>query len=385
MTKFGQATSNVTGMVGNIGSAMFGSANEKGWVRDFMMFPTRFMSQNIQENRQLALTASGALGPQAFGAGATTQSMMTGLSGFMRSNKVPGGVLGGSPGEMLDLMNIMSRVGAGVDWRSQYGAGYGPAGMNNQPRAAGFMRGITQAQMINPGAQVGQLAAQIGQYSGNVGAQQQAAFLTGGAFSMIGAGNKQKSISEWAEGILKWLVNLRPGRERGKQFSYGELMSQQFPGSNIDAWLSTSGVSEDMKQMFWAYAMAKSNAVAGSSADDVFAKNEAVNQSVAFQRLQATSAQTRTGFQLAGTMAGTYANKEQANRWMAELMGHMMQEILPAAMSSGMLSYMQYLPDTIEEMIMQLAERTNLGTLGAACRRLGVAVPRHPRPQHWYR
>ena len=74
-------------------------------------------------------------------------------------------------------------------------------------------------------------------------------------------------------------------------------------------------------------------------------------------------------------MAGAYANKEQANRWMAELMGHMMNEILPAAMSSGMLSYMQYLPDTIEEMIMQLAERTNLGTLGAGVVGWGSAFP----------
>ena len=43
----------------------------------------------------------------------------------------------------------------------------------------------------------------------------------------------------------------------------------------------------------------------------------------------------------------------------------MLNQILPAAMSSGALSYMQYLPDTIEEMIMQLAERTGIGTLGA--------------------
>ena len=363
-----QSAASSMSSLGNVTSSMFGTANEKGWVRDFMMFPTRFMRGNIEENRQLALSASAALGPQAFATGTSTQSMMRSLSGQF------GNIIGGNPQDLLNLMNVASRVGAGVNWGAQGPNAPGVWSGGGGPRTAGFMRSVYEAQRISPGTEVGQLAGMIGGYAGNVGAQQQAAFLTGGAFSMIGAGNKQKSISEWAEGILKWLSNLRPGGERGKAFSYGELMSQNFPGSNIDAWLSANGVTEDMKQFFWSYAMAKSGQ-AGGTADDLFSKNEAVNQSVAFQRLQASGASTRTGFALAGQMAGAYANKEQANRWMAELMGHMMNEILPAAMSSGMLSYMQYLPDTIEEMIMQLAERTNLGTLGAGVVGWGSQFP----------
>ena len=293
---------------------------------------------------------------------------MTNLTGLMASQNLPGGILGGNPNDLLNLVNIAQRVGAGIDWRN-------PGGLGNGPRSAGFLRGVAQAQRINPGESVGTLATTIGQYSGNVGAQQTSAFLTGGAFSMIKMGGGQKSISEWAEGILKWLSNLRGGADKGRNFTYPELMSQNFPGSNIDAWLTANGVTEDMKTYFWSYAMAKSNAAAGSTADQIFQKNEAVEQSVAFNRLQATSAQTRTGFQLAGTMSGAYANKEQANRWMNELLGHMMNQILPAAMSSGALSYMQYLPDQIEEIIMQLAERTNLGTLGAGVVGWGSAIP----------
>jgi hypothetical protein len=366
------AVTSVGASLGSIGSAMFGSANEKGWVKDFMMFPTRFMRGNVTENRQLALSASAGLGPLAFGAGVGTQGMMTNITGLMASQNLARagqlGILGGSPNDLLNLVNIASRVGAGINWRN-------PGGLGNAPRSAGFLQAVAQAQRMNPGESVGTLATQIGGYTGNVGAQQQAAFLTGGAFSMIAAGNRQKSISEWAEGILKWLANLRAGGNKGKAFNYGELMSQNFPGSNIDAWLTVNGVTDDMKMYFWSYAMAKSNAAPGATADQLFTKNEAVDQSVAFNRLQATSAQTRTGFQLAGTMAGAYANKEQANRWMNELLGHMMNQVLPAAMSTGALSYMQYLPDQVEEIMMQLAERTNLGTLGAGVVGWGSAIP----------
>jgi hypothetical protein len=348
--------------MGNIPQAMFGAINEKGWMRDLMMFPTRFMRSAITDNRSLALQASGGLGMQAFGAGTNTQAMMGALAGQF------GNVLGGSPADLVNLMNAAGQFGAGIDWRKYAGGqGAGPNGMGGGPggpRAGGFFRSVFEAQRMNPAADVGSLAGAIGGYAGNVGAQQQSAFLTGGAFSMIGPGNSQKSISEWATGILKWLQNLRGGPQRGQPFTYAELMSQNFPGSNMDAWLTANGVTPDMKQFFWTYALAQAGR--GTSAvDQLFTSNSAVQTSVAFNRLQASAAQTRTGFRLAGTMSGAYANKEQANQFFSELTGHLLNQVLPSAMSSGALSYMQYLPDTIEEIIMQLAERTGLGGLGA--------------------
>jgi hypothetical protein len=356
--------------IGNVASSMFGTANERGWMRDFLMFPTRFMRSSITDNRQLALQASAGLGMQAFGSGASTQGMMGALAGQF------GNVIGGNPQDLVGLMNIAGRVGAGVDWRyyanaANPGNPYSPGG--NAPRSTGFFRSVYEAQRMNPGESVGNIAAAIGGATANVGGQQQAAFLTGGAFSMIGAGNKQKSISEWATGILKWLQNLRPGPLRGQPFTYSDLMSQNFPGSNIDAWLTANGVSEDMKQYFWSFAMAQAS-TGHSTVDQLFTNNAAVNTSVAFNRLQAQGAQTRTGFRLAGQMAGAYANKEQSNQFFAELMGHLLNQVLPSAMSSGMLSYMQYLPDAMEEIMMQLAERTTIGAAGAGVMGWGAGL-----------
>lgn len=345
--------------VGNVASSMFGAVGERGWARDMLMFPTRFMRSSIQDNRQMALMASAGLGSQAFATGASTQNIMGALAGQF------GGVIGGNPQDLINLQNIASQVGAGINWQDlKAGANSARGG----PRAEGFFRSVFEAQRMNPGQDVGSLATSIGGYAGNVGSQQQAAFLTGGAFSMIGAGNRQKPISEWAAGILKWLSNLRAGGNKGKAFTYPELMAQNFPGSNIDAWLGANGVTPDMKQVFWTFALGQAS-TGHSAVDDLFTKNAAVNESVAFNRLQAQGAQTRTGFRLAGTMAGAYANKEQANQYFAELTGHLLQQVLPAAMSTGQMSYMQYLPDTIEEIIMQLAERTNVG--GAAAGLMG--------------
>jgi hypothetical protein len=46
-------------------------------------------------------------------------------------------------------------------------------------------------------------------------------------------------------------------------------------------------------------------------------------------------------------------------------MGQMQGQVLPGALASGALSWMQYLPDEMREMLMSLAERTNIGAAGA--------------------
>ena len=91
--------------------------------------------------------------------------------------------------------------------------------------------------------------------------------FTGGAMSMIAAGGRQKSLSEWAESILRWFEGLRPGNKRGKGFDYGELMAQYFPGSNIDAWFNVNGVPQNMRDYWWTYALAKANKTADTGDD----------------------------------------------------------------------------------------------------------------------
>ena len=351
----------------SFGNSLFGSmGGEGGWMRNLMLAPTRFMTSQINSNRDLALSASGALGMQAFATGTTTPNIMTALAGNF------GNVMG-SPQELLSLMDIARRLGAAPNMQSYAGTGTPGQGVNNPPRAAGFFESIRQAQRMNPSADVGQLAGSIGGYVGNVGAQQMGTFLTGGAFSMVGPGNRQKSISEWSDSILKFLQGQRPGGKRGQPFTYGELMTQNFPGSNIDAWLSVNGVPETMKDYFWTYALAKSNAGATT---DIFGDNYAPTQTnVSFQRLQAGNAQSQAGFRLAGTLSGQYSNREQSNRWFNEIMGQMMQSILPSALTSGSLSFTQFMPDAMQDLMMQLMERTTLGTAAGGMLGWGSLFP----------
>ena len=49
----------------------------------------------------------------------------------------------------------------------------------------------------------------------------------------------------------------RPGGKRGQGFTYEELITQQYPGSNIDAWFEANGVPPDMQEQWWNYALAK--------------------------------------------------------------------------------------------------------------------------------
>jgi len=343
----------------NFGSSVFGTVNSQGWLRDLMLFPTRFMNDLLSNNRDLAMSAASSLGSSAFGSQIDVGKIMGAMSGNF------GNVLG-SPQELLNLQSIMRQVGAGLDWRAYNGTTGGggnfpAASVMNGPRAAGFLTSVYQAQRMNPGTDVTTLAGNIASYTSNIGAQQLATFQTGGAFSMVGPGNQQKTISQWADGILKWLQDQRPGGNRGKAFTYGELMAQNWPGSNIDAWLTANGVPAQMKDYFWTYAMGKANAPSGQ---DIFT-DQTVTQNMAYQNLQAVNAQSRSGFQLAGTMQGAYANKEQANRWFNELMGQMQNAIVPSAVSNGMLSFVQYLPDAIQQLLMQLSERTSIGSLGA--------------------
>lgn len=340
----------------SLASAAFGTA-DTGLARDISLFPARFLNSQITNNRNLVTSAGMALGPQSFATGANLQSILQRLSGFGVAGS---SVMSGNPAELLSMMNIGGKVGAGIDYS---GRGF------NQPRAGGFLESMRQGQLMNPGADLGQLGSTIGGYLANTGAQQQGAFLTGGAFSMVGSGNRAKSISEWSESILKWFMNQRPGSLRGKPFSYGEMMSQNFPGSNMDAWFSANGVPQDMRDQFWSYALGKASTTGSTGGDAILQKGQATPAATAsnpvYQRLAAGNAASRAGFNLGGQMTGMYSNIEKSNQWFNELLGSMVSTAVPAATSSGALSWMQYLPDEIRNMLMSFAERTNVGALGA--------------------
>ena len=318
----------------------------KGFFQDILMMPLRYMRDTITANRQTALNTAGALSMSAFATGTPSQNMMTQLARF------PGSIMGSTS----DLLNLFANT-------PQYGAMYGFGGAN-APRTPGFLAGVRQMQMLNPSAPVAELTGTLGGFAGNTQAQQVSQMMTGGAFGMIKpGGGGQKSLSEWAESILRWLEGLRGGTR--KPFDYGELMAQYFPGSNIDAWFEVNGVPQSMRDYWWTYALGKAKNTGTTGGSGFAITPESSN--VAWQRLAATSSLTRNEFGLAGVMAGAYANKEVSNRWLNDLVGQFQMQTIPAAVSKGVLNFMQYMPDTIEQMLMAALERSGMfgSVLGA--------------------
>jgi hypothetical protein len=351
VTTYGQSGSSIGGLASSLISPTTG-----GFLSDLALFPARFINTQLQNNRNVVNAAGQMLGNQSFSSGTTLQSMLGTLA------RQPGGVMGGNPADILNVMGIARQAGAGFNWASS-------TGQSSSPRAAGFLESIRQGQIINPGTDAGAIAMSVGGYMANVGSQQQGAFLTGGAFSMIGSGNRAKSISEWAEGILKWFMNQRPGSKRGKPFDYGELMSQNFPGSNMDAWFSANGVPQDMRDYFWSYALGKASQTGTTGGASILQLGQDVptttQQNPIYQRLAAGNVATRQSFNLGGKLTGVYGNIEQSNRWFNDLLSQMVGQTLPGALSQGGLSWMQYLPDEIRNLLMTAAESTKVGALGA--------------------
>ena len=311
-------------------------------AKDIVLAPLRYLRSRINTNRDTAIMASGGLNMTAMQQGTETDQMMASIAKF------PGSIYG-TPQDLISLFGDASRAGAAYN--------FGGRGGGQGVRAQGYFRGIREMQMMNPLAQVGGeggLAAQLGGYAGDTGAQQRSMMFTGGAMSMIGAGGRQKSLSEWAESILRWFEGLRPGAMRGKGFDYGALMAQYFPGSNIDAWFQVNGVPQNMRDYWWTYALAKASKTQTTTGKAMEIGSDENN--VAWQRLRANSELTRTEFSLAGSMSGQYAQRESSNRWFNELMGSVQQNIIPL-ISKGPLAWIQFLPDAIEDLMMTGAER----------------------------
>ena len=313
-------------------------------MKSMALFPLRFMRSNIEMNRGNALTASAALGMQGYATGVSNADQMTMLS------RLPGNVRG----SQADILSLFANA-------PQFGAMFGMGAQPNAPRAAGYLESVRQMQAMNPGAPVAELAGTVGGFASNTAAQQQSQMMTGGAFGMIRPGGGMKTIQEWAESILRWLEGLRGGGDRGKAFTYGDLIAQYFPGSNIDAWFDVQGVPMNMREYFWTYALGKTKGGGGTT--DPMQQIGPDTKSIAYQRLAATTSMTQSQFKLGGQMAGAYANREQANRWFNDLLGSFINKVIPSAVSQGAMQYAQYLPDTVEQILMTILENT--GTAGS--------------------
>jgi hypothetical protein len=338
----GQAQSVSQRLTGGIASASTYLTGFSNPLVGAGMGTLRFLRDRIATNRNLAIQSGSDLGMVARQQGTNVANVMGQVGQF------PGGIMG-TPQDLLGLFSNAPSLGASFSFGNQGLQGQGV-------RAQGMLAGIRQAQMLNPGASVGQLTQDIGGFAANTGAQQQGAYLTGGAYSMIKAGGRQKSLSEWADDIMKWLENLRGGSKKGVPFNYGELMAQYFPGSNIDAWFQANGVPANMKNYWWTYALEKANKGGESSRTGVPFNITPDDTNVAWQRLRSSSELTRTEFNLGSQMTGAYLNKESANRWFNQMFGTAQTSLIPSLSGSKAMSWIQYLPDTIEDMLMSGVE-----------------------------
>ena len=313
---------------------------------DLAMMPMRVMRERIQNNRQTALYMSQALSGMSFARG-TPGTGQTGMFGNLTN--MPGGLMGTN----ADLISMLE-VGR------QTGATFGFGGAQEGRRTEGYLAGLKEMQRMTPGTSLADLSQQLGGQAGNVASAQMSVVMTSGAFSMVKAGGKQKSASEWAEGILRWLEGQRPGRDRGKPFNYGEMLAQHFPGSNIDAWLTLNGISPDMKEVFWNYAEGKASKMGGTQGAFEIAEPRG---NIAYERLRSETEITRGETGLASRMAGQYANRETVNKWFNQMMAGIMNRVIPAVTGPGSpLSIIQMLPDFIEDFLYSMLE--NSGSIG---------------------
>lgn len=332
---FGNAQSSIINSIPLIGGFAGGLMEFAG---DMAMFPLRFTRERINRNRAAAYTMSGDLTPYQFQTGRSTAGMMSSLK------NIPGGMYG-DVNDVLNALNVGRRVGAGYGFGNDDDAG---------PRAGEFYRTIGQFQQITPGLGAGRVAQTVGGQLGNVQSAQAAAFYTSGSFSMLKQGGGMKSAGEWAEGIYNWLKNQRPGSKRGQDFSYGELLGQNFPGSNVNAWFDTVGVSPEMRDYWWSWALARVRT--NTSGDGVFdTMRDKMDGNQAVRKAAADTVLTRNEFGLAGQMTGQYATRERSNKWFNQMMGALVNRMVPN-MSKGIMGLIQYLPDEVEQFLFNLLE-----------------------------
>lgn len=329
-----------------------GTAAAEG-MSNMAMTGLNWLRDRTNKNRQVATTTSGAMGMIGFAQNQNQEDIMRQLS------YLPGNIRG-SVEDIVQLFSSLPRLGA------SYNFGGGIQGV----RAAGMLKGVSQMQMLNPTATMEELAGTVGGQAANTKAQQTSVMLTGGAMSMIGAGGRQKSLQEWAEGVLRWLEGLRPGGDRGKPFSYGQLMAQYFPGSNIDAWFESTGVSQGMRDYWWTYALGKAQRTGGTGGDFDFTK--AMDQgTVAQERLKAASVGTQHELEIAGKMAGNYSTRERSNAWFNNIMGGVTSEIFGALDTTKIGKLIAFLPDAIEDGLMKMLSNMMGGAMGMLTGGLG--------------
>lgn len=251
-------------------------------------------------NMNSMLQVANALAPNvtlmraASGKDISMEKMIGGLAGRMP--------IMGTQKDMLDTILAGQRVGAL---------------MTGTPDRNGFFESARQMQVLNPGMSPTDISRTLAGYIGSVQSQQRGVFLGQGAFTMIGQGGRYKTLAEWAEGISKFFEQQRPGGAQGKRFTPEELISQNFPGSNINAWFQMMGVPPDMVDFWWQYVLTNRGSTPGSNVTasllaDMTGATRGIN--LGYERLRNVTQGTRREFLMGGGMYNLYATRESADR-----------------------------------------------------------------------
>jgi hypothetical protein len=333
-------TNTITGAMSSSPLGNLGGTVET--IAKFMATPIRYAYERIEENRMNTMGMAQALGPAATLTGRSIQGLINQFS-----NEIP--VQG-------NINDILSAVGIGA------ATGYGT--FDNQ-RSGSYYTAIREMQALTPYAPAGQLAAQYSGYLGNTQSQQRSMMLTGGAMSAFAGGGRPKTLAEWAEGLLRFFQNQRPGADRGKPFTKEQMEVQMFPGSNMDAWMNVNGVPDYMRNFFWQYALGKANAQGdtGGAAMPIAEIAGRRDGDLAYERLRLNSATARREFTLSGAEGLSFmpGNRTSYDAYM-----------LREKTDTNFMSLLRYLDKTLGSMMGPWAEV--IGNLATPIANIGANV-----------
>ena len=335
-----------------VGEGRVGPAGMVQTLGEMLFKPVQLAYNRVEENRAATMRSASYLGPisSRMGRGSSIEMLMDRLS-----DRLP---IQGQLDDILGALGLGTRMGLGVDF-------------TNNATNAGFWTAARQFQQLNPAMSAPNIVGMLGGQIGNVGAVQKSVMFSGGAFSFQKSGGGQKSIQDWAEGLIRFFQNQRPGQARGKPFTREELGAQQFPGSNINAWFALNEVTPELQDAFWQYALSKTSS-GGGTWDEIVGTRGA---DLMYQRLQGESALARRDLHFAssvstlrgsapgtGTMYSAYSTRESADRQFQNLLNATLDSLVPQlAGALGINQGIGAIPTPIAEMLYRL-----MGNLPAA-------------------
>lgn len=312
----------------------------------------RINGPNGNQNQMLQLAS--ALGPQAGIMGIHVADMVKGLA-----QRMP---VMGTQEDMLSTALAGQSVGAF---------------MRGTPNRNGFFEAVRQMQVLTPGADPSQMAGSLAGYMQNTQSQKMGMYLGEGAFTMFGQGGRYKSLAEWAAGITKFMEQHRIGGQ-GKEFSKQELMTQNFPGSNINAWFQMLGVPQNMIDYWWNYALNtarddEKNVPAAAPDTGSLATRIKENRGIdlSYERLRNVTQGTRRDYIMGNKMYGMYAARESADRRFNVAMQSTDAQLADMFSRTNVGALLAMLPTPVMEMLMPILSAIATSPIGAAASAVG--------------